>query len=263
MHTPILTLITDFGTRDGYVGAMKGSILTMAPNVAIHDITHGITPQQVWEGAWCLRRAAPRFPPGTVHLAVVDPGVGSSRSGIVIETTNYLLVGPDNGLLALAAQDDGIQRIVEIEDESGEAWQRSATFDGLSLFAPVAAQLLAGVPLEDIGPEAEDMVELPEPEPARQGHFLEGEVVLFDRFGNAMTNISTAHVEPYGIEHIYLADGAEVQYIGYYAELAGSTGLGAIFNSDGRLELALYGESAQRRFNLRVGQKIRVLLRPP
>jgi len=257
----ILTLTTDFGTADGYVGAMKGRVLSIAPGAVLCDVAHDIPPHEIAHGAWCLRRAAPQFPTGTVHVAVVDPGVGSNRAGIVIETEHMLLVGPDNGLLYLAAHDDGIRRIIEISEDAKE-WYKSTSFDGLTLFAPVGALLLAGMPLEDVGPDAEDVVEWPDTTVAGQGNVVEGRIVLFDRFGNAMTDIPSEVLRHRIVERVYLRNAQELRYCDHYAELAGDNRPGALINSDGRLELSLYGDSAQARLGLHTGDPVRVLLRP-
>jgi len=257
----LLTLTTDFGTVDGYSGAVKGRVLSIAPGVQVVDISHEITPQNIGQGAWCLRRAVPRFPPGTVHLAVVDPGVGSSRSGVVIETENYLLVGPDNGLLSLAAADDGIVRLIEISEDR-EEWYKSPSFDALTFFAPVAGHLLAGISLDEVGPEAEDLVEWPDPQVKVQGNVIEGAVTAFDRFGNAATNIPSWALDDREVEHIYLKAAIDVTYCDHYAQLAGGVHVGAIVNSDGRLELTRYSGSLQQAMNIQVGDPVRVLLRP-
>ena len=257
----ILTLTTDFGTADGYVGALKGRILSIAPEALLCDVSHEIPPQDIGRGAWCLRRAAPQFPPGTVHLAVVDPGVGSQRAGIVIETERHVFVGPDNGLLYLAARDDGIQRVIEINEDTQE-WYKSTSFDGLTLFAPVAALLLAGMPLEDVGPDAEDLVEWPDATARPQGNVVDGAIVLFDRFGNAITDIPGEALRGRKVERVYLRNTQELRYCQHYAQLAGDKRPGALVNSDGRLELTLYGDSAQAQLGLKPGDPVRVLLRP-
>ncbi|MCH8076753.1 MAG: SAM-dependent chlorinase/fluorinase [SAR324 cluster bacterium] len=256
----LLTLTTDYGTRDGYAGAIKGAVLSLAPSASIHDISHQIAPQAIWEGAWCLRRAVPRFPPGTTHLAVVDPGVGSGRSGVVIETERHLLIGPDNGVLTLAARDDGIRRVFEI-DEEGESWHRSNTFDGLTLFAPVAGMLLSGMALEEVGPEAEDLVELTEREAVLQDGAIEGSVMLFDRFGNAITDIPASLIEGRQVKGVSLKEFQDVRFCANYGDLAGSPVIGCLVNSDGLLELALFGASLQQRHNLEIGDPVRVQLK--
>lgn len=257
----ILTLTTDFGTADGYVGAIKGRILSIAPELVLCDITHDLPPQDIGRGAWCLRRAVPQFPPGTLHLAVVDPGVGSQRAGIVIETEHFLFVGPDNGLLHLAAKDDGIRRVIEISEDTQE-WYKSTSFDGLTLFAPVAALLSAGMPLEDVGPDAEELVEWPDVTARLQGNVVEGHVLLFDRFGNAVTDIPTEVLQGRAVDHVYLRHTEELRYCDHYAQLVGDNEAGALINSDGRLELTVYGGSARERLGLNPGDPVRVLLRP-
>jgi hypothetical protein len=256
----IITLTTDFGTADGYVGAMKGRILTINRGAAVVDISHEVLPQNILHGAWCLRRAAPRFPEGTVHVAVVDPGVGSWRSALVIETSHFYFIGPDNGVLSLAANDDGIVRVVEIADKS-RLWQKSASFDGLTLFAPVAAHLAAGMALDAVGTDAEDVVTLPEPQPVYAEGVVEGTVILFDRFGNAISNISRADLENRPIDRVFLHGGLEAKVCEHYAQLAGSGRVGAVWNSDGRLELSLYEQSLKDRLGLELGEPVRVILR--
>lgn len=257
----ILTLTTDFGTADGYVGALKGRILSIAPEAVLCDITHELAAQDIGRGAWCLRRAVPQFPPGTVHLAVVDPGVGSQRAGIVIETEHHLFVGPDNGLLHLAAKDDGIRRVIEISEDTQE-WYKSTSFDGLTLFAPVAALLLAGMPLEEVGPDAEELVEWPDATAQPQGNVVDGHVLLFDRFGNGITDIPAEALLGRNVEHVYLRHTRELRYCDHYAQLAGDDVAGALINSDGRLEVTVYAGSAQDRLDLSPGDPVRVLLRP-
>ena len=212
-------------------------------------------------GAWCLRRAALRFPEGTVHLAVVDPGVGSERSGVVVETERYLFVGPDNGLLSLAAQADGIRRVVEIS-EAGAHWKKSQSFDGLSLFAPVAALLADGHPLEEFGPEAEDLTELTEKMAHALGNVIEGEVILFDQFGNAITNITAAQLKGRRVKRIILRSEIMVQVCTHYSEMAGGKNIGGLVNSDNRLELSVFAGSAQKVQNIQTGDPVRVLLEP-
>lgn len=257
----ILTLTSDFGTADGYVGAIKGRVVSVVPQVTIHDITHDIPPQDIWRGAWALKRAAPNFPEGTVHLAVVDPGVGSARVGVVVETDRYVFVGPDNGLLTLAAQDDTIRRVIEIREDAKD-WNKSASFDGLSMFAPVAAMIMAGMSLDQVGEEAEDMVEFSLKPASKVGNLVEGEVVLFDRFGNAITNIPGDWLVGEPVERVVLKDTIMVRYSRFYSEVAGGDKMGAIINSDGFVELALFGESLQDSGLVHLGDPVRILIKP-
>jgi S-adenosylmethionine hydrolase len=257
---PCITLTTDFGTRDGYAGAMKGRLAVLAPGIPVVDISHDIPAQGILEGAWCLRRAAPRFPPGAVHIAVVDPEVGSWRSAILVVTERFLLVGPDNGLLSLAARDDGIRRVIEIRDPH-PLWSKSASFDGLTLFSPVAAFLAKGGSPDDVGDEADDLVSLPDPAVTRVGNALIGQILLIDRFGNAITSIHKMHVGSRTVERVLVQAGLDARLCGHYAELAGGSGPGALWNHDGFLELAVFGGSAAERHGLKVGDPVRALLK--
>ncbi|MDH5753095.1 MAG: SAM-dependent chlorinase/fluorinase, partial [Deltaproteobacteria bacterium] len=254
MKTPsgIITLTTDFGTRDGYAGALKGRILKISPAAVSVDITHDIPPQDIFRGALALRRAALQFPEGTVHLAVVDPGVGTSRAGVIIETTRYFFIGPDNGLLTLAAREDGIRQVVEIS-ESGPHWRKSSSFDGLTMFAPLAALIASGMDPTEAGDETDDLTEITESQPQIKGSEIRGQVVFFDHFGNAVSNIGAALLKKRKIQKIVLQRGKnsmDCLFCRHYAELAGSKKLGAMLNSDGLLELCVFGGSARKAHNL-------------
>ncbi len=194
MPTKVITLTTDFGMADGYVGMMKGVILGLAPAVQLVDLSHDIAPHDVWQGAYILARAAPYFPPRTVHLAVVDPGVGSQRRPLVVETSRAWYVGPDNGLFTHALQEPQARAW---ELNRPEYWLPtvSRTFHGRDIFAPVAAHLALGVPPSEMGYPISDPVLLPWPTPTSHadGH-IEGQVVHVDRFGNLITNIPAAWV---------------------------------------------------------------------
>src|SRR5579862_6470135 len=181
----IVTLLTDFGTADGYVGEMKGVLSALAPDVDLVDISHEISPQDIEGGRLALARYWQRFPPGTVHLAVVDPGVGGSRAALAVSAAGRLLVGPDNGLLspALLMPD---ARAVALPIPPGA----SATFHGRDVFAPAAARLATGTPIDELGARAGSPVIRRTPEPKRgQDGGLHGIVMTIDRFGNAITNL--------------------------------------------------------------------------
>ncbi|MEE8396960.1 MAG: SAM-dependent chlorinase/fluorinase [bacterium] len=259
---PLVTLTTDFGTADGYVGAIKGRLLSLAPPVRICDISHQVAPRDVVQGAWCLKRAAPRFPDGAIHLAVIDPGVGSARAGLVVVTERFLLVGPDNGVLSLAAREGGLRQIVTI-GENPPHWQKSASFDGLTLFAPVAARLAMGDAPEMLGQPAEAMEQLPQKNPRHAGDEILGEVLFFDRFGNAVTNITVEDLAGKSAGRVMLGAGEEAQWATHYAAMAKNPGCpAAIWNSDGHLELALFGGSLKNDRRIRAGERVAVSLRP-
>ena len=189
---PLITLTTDFGLSDPFVGIMKGVIATRAPQVPVVDVSHGIPPQAVVVGAFVLQQAAPYFPRGTVHVAVVDPGVGSERRALCIETNAGCFVGPDNGVLALAAEAAGIRRIVELTAERFFLSPRSSTFHGRDVFAPVAAALASGTPPGDFGAERGELVRVPMPVPVTDATGVHGEVLYVDHFGNLISNVPAA-----------------------------------------------------------------------
>jgi S-adenosylmethionine hydrolase len=181
----VLTLLTDFGTADGYVGEMKGVLASRAPGVPILDIAHDLAPQDVEAGRLTLARYWRRFPEGTVHLVVIDPGVGSARAAIAIESMGRRLVGPDNGVLSPALLIPGARAVrLDVPDAA------APTFHGRDVFAPAAAMLACGAPLEDVGEPFADPLVRRTPEPRRTGDgALDGEIMTIDRFGNCVTNL--------------------------------------------------------------------------
>ncbi|MBC7228701.1 MAG: SAM-dependent chlorinase/fluorinase [Thermoflexales bacterium] len=186
---PVITLLTDFGTEDEYVGVMKGVILSIAPGVPLVDLSHRIPPQDVRRAAFLLANAVPYFPPDTVHLAVVDPGVGTERRPLAVRTPTGTFVGPDNGLFSWVLAEVPEWTAVEIRELAYRLPRVSSTFHGRDIFAPAAAHLAAGVPLEGLGPRVEDPVVLPPPRLEIRAGVLEGEVLYADRFGNLVTSI--------------------------------------------------------------------------
>lgn len=186
---PIITLLTDFGKRDPYVAVMKGVILSLSPETNLVDLTHQIPPQDITTAAFFLSEAAPLFPPGTIHLAVVDPGVGTSRRGLAAKAGGHFWVGPDNGLFHLVFQLSGSVEAVSLENPRYFRESVSPTFHGRDIFAPVAAHLSLGAPLGALGPPITDPVALPWPEPAFTPEAVRGEIVYVDGFGNLVSNI--------------------------------------------------------------------------
>jgi S-adenosylmethionine hydrolase len=186
----IITLTTDFGLSDPFVGVMKGVILTIAPEATLVDLTHQIPPQDILAGALALESAVYYFPPGTIHLAVIDPGVGSDRRPIAIQTDSALFVGPDNGIFSLVLKERQIRRAVSLKNPRYRLPQVSATFHGRDIFAPAAAHLALGVDLSALGPPADSLVELEIQEPEATESELRGIVLAADHFGNLITSIT-------------------------------------------------------------------------
>lgn len=189
-----ITLLTDFGLQDGYVGVMKGVMLSIAPETRLIDISHEIHPQDVLEASLVLERAAPYFPAGTVHLAVVDPGVGTQRRPIAARLGGGFFVGPDNGLLTglveTAEREKAAVQVVHLNQPRYWLPQVSNVFHGRDIFAPVAAHIANGVELEAMGTPIHDEVRLQRPLPKfEHGRWL-GQVLIIDRFGNLSTNIT-------------------------------------------------------------------------
>ena len=196
MSPRLVTLVTDFGTADGYVGEMKGTILRLAPGTEVIDITHEIPPGDVAAGAYTLGRAWRTFPAGSVHVAVVDPGVGTARRAIAVTSGGHAFVGPDNGLLTEVLGTGFAAVTLPIPADA------APTFHGRDVFAPAAAALVRGEPLASAGEALREPVRLPRPKLEQRGGRLIGTVVHVDRFGNLVTNIPGAKVRPGSVARV-------------------------------------------------------------
>lgn len=235
-----ITLCTDFGTRDSYVAQLKGVLLQQGPaDVRLVDLSHEIGPHDVREGAFFLRCAVPRFAAGTIHLAVVDPGVGSARRALVAEARGQYLVGPDNGLFGFLL--DAGARVHAIASVAS-ATTVSATFHGRDVFAPVAARLARGEPLAAFGPAIADPVRLAWPQAMVAATGARGEVVHVDRYGNLISNLERSAL-PSGRLRVSLAGRAVGRLRDHYAQV-GEGGLLALIGSEGLLEVAVRNGSA-------------------
>lgn len=256
---PIITLLTDFGSVDPFAGIMKGVILGIAPHALLVDLTHCVPPQEVVPGALLLRSAVPYFPDGTIHVAVVDPGVGSSRRSLVIETARGLLIGPDNGLLSLAAASLGRGCARAIENRELMRPEVSSTFHGRDVFAPVAAHLACGLSPESVGPAVESIVELDLPLPQRDATEIRGAVIHVDVFGNLITNISADALSAFPANGLCVSLG-QVLFTGVssaYADVPAGAPL-AIVGSWGMLEIAIRNGNAARTLGVGVGAPLTV-----
>ena len=264
----IITLTTDFGTSDTYVGIMKGVILSINPKAQIVDLTHAIPPQDIYEAAFSIYAAHSYFPKGTIHIIVVDPGVGSDRQAIVSRTDNAFFVCPDNGVLSYLLQNvenEGGQSIdsVAIQNSLYYLPEVSNTFHGRDVFAPVAAHLSLGVSLEDIGPPVQTLVQLPIQVPELTDGVLTGQIVKIDRFGNAITNISKTAIARLkststgGMSTYEIRVGSVRlhRFNRAYAE----SGVGkplAIIGSSGLLEIAINGGNAKEGLGIKWGDPV-------
>lgn len=259
MPPPLITLTTDFGLRDPFVGIMKGVALSICPTARLVDITHDVAPQDVQGGALALEAAVPFFPGGTVHLAVVDPGVGTPRRALAIRAGGHYLVGPDNGIFTFALEAPG-WTAVSVTAPEYRLPEVSQTFHGRDVFAPAAAYLAAGVPLERLGPVVTDPVRRPLPGCRLDGGTLVGEVLDADRFGNLVTSIPAGWLQrlPGAGSLAVEVDGRPVGgLVGAYAE-GGAGAPAVIVGSTGRLEIFVKAGSARAALGAERGAPVRV-----
>jgi S-adenosylmethionine hydrolase len=191
----LITLLTDFGERDAFVGSMKGVILNVNPQARLVDVSHRVRPHDVEEGAFLLRSCYHYFPEGTVHVAVVDPGVGTSRRPLLVSTARYFFLAPDNGLLSFIYENERSVEVRRIENRQYRLDSEGATFDGRDLFAPAAAWLTRGLAAGTFGRLVSDYVRLPVEEPGWRGSRFVGRIIHVDHFGNLISNLTAAHVQ--------------------------------------------------------------------
>lgn len=249
---PAITLTTDFGSADYFVGSVKGVLLQQAPGVRLVDITHDVPPQELISAAFILKEISLHFPRGTVHLAVVDPGVGTDRRKIIAVEAGQFYVAPDNGILTYLLHREGCR--VYAVDETSLALKKSPTFAGRDHFAPMAALLAKGTPPEALGHEIKDPFLIEGLFPKVEGGRILGKVVYLDRFGNAITNVTEADLNASFSESRKIAlqiKGARLEGLKKnYAE--GKGGCNLVLNSSGHLEIFVPGGSARTLLGLRL-----------
>lgn len=259
---PIITITTDFGTKDGFVGTMKGVIWKIDPKLQIADISHEITPQNIMEGAIALWRAAPFFPAGTVHIAVVDPGVGTERRPMAAHIGEQYYVGPDNGLFTPIIEDArrAGQGMTFVALDKPQYWLAnvSRTFHGRDIFAPAAAHLASGTRLEDMGTPFNDPKLITMPKPRKTDFGYIAHVIVIDAFGNMTTDLPAPALA--GREVRVRVKGQEINELSasYGHKPVGS--LVALVDSEGALEVAVVNGSAAKTFNMRIGDEVEVFL---
>src|SRR5918994_7862978 len=249
----IVTLLTDFGNTDHYVAEIKGVLLTQAPGLTLVDITHSVSPGDVRSGAYILGRTWHRFPPGTIHMVVIDPGVGTDRAALALSAAGHSYVGPDNGVFTPVLQDTPVETVVLPTPETA-----SPTFHGRDLFAPAAAALASGAPLRTLGqPFAGMPARLAYTLPHYEGKTVVGEIVYIDRFGTLITNLNLELVPTYARLEVEDLDIGPLRRT--YADVA-TGGLLAYIGSAGAIEIAVRNGSAARRLGVGIGGGVRARL---
>ena len=260
MKYPIITLLTDFGTKDHYVASMKGTILNINPQCTLVDITHHVSPHDITEGAFILANAYSSFPKGTIHLSVIDPGVGSSRAPILLVATNYFFVGPDNGLFTLALKKERVKKGIVLNNPKYFLSHMSTTFHGRDLFAPVAAHLSMGVRPEAFGSILDSWVEIDFENPRIKGRALTGKILYIDAFGNLISNIDGQklfnHVR--GDSFVVRVGKRSIQGLKKAYWEGKKNEPMALIGSGGFLEVSVREGNAQKMLKVRKGNKIEI-----
>jgi len=248
----LIALLSDFGYSDGFVGAVKGVILSINPSAVIVDITHDVEPFNIFEGAFLLKSHYKFFPEGTIFWCVVDPGVGSERRPLIIKTEKYIFVGPENGIFDLVIRDLKEHFVAyEIKNRKYMLEQVSNTFHGRDIFAPVSAHLSLGVKPEEMGEEVEYSFSLPFKRAVKEVDHISGEIIYFDRYGNGITNIPCSNYSYGEIK------GEKVRVVPYFS--AGiSDRLNITCGSFGYMEVFIPKASAKERYGLKEGDKVKV-----
>lgn len=262
MPTKIITLTSDFGLKDPYVAEMKAVILSISPKTKIVDITHRIEKFNIRMGAYTLAAACPYFPKGSIHVAVIDPGVGTKRKAILMQTKNAYFIGPDNGVLALAAKGQGIKHIYRIENAKFMLPRISDTFHGRDIFAPTAAHLANGTPPSEFGPEIHRIVMPKYAKITKIKTTLMGEVIHIDGFGNIITNLREEDCELMGMKktvNLKLKDTRlKLKLCKAYSEVKAQQAL-VIIGSHNFLEISINQGNAAENLQIRVGDEVTLI----
>ncbi len=260
MKNSIITLLTDFGARDHYVASMKGVILGINPRCSLIDISHEVTPHDIQMGALILANAFSYFPKGTIHLSVVDPGVGSRRKPVLVVTPNYFFVGPDNGLFSLAAERERVRQVVVLTEKGYFLPKVSMTFHGRDIFAPVAAHLSLGVKPNAFGYETKSLEELEIRHPIIKDGKLSGAILHVDTFGNLVSNIDGKKLFQFirGRSFVIRAGRKIIRELkrGYWEGKSGEPI--ALIGSGGFLEISVREGNAQKMLKVKRGDTITI-----
>lgn len=250
----VIALLTDFGTKDYFVGALKGVILSINPNANIIDITHEIAPQNIASATFTLRVCYKNFPKQTIFVAVVDPGVGSDRKAILVETDDYFFIAPDNGLLSFVFNNEKNFKVHELTNKKFFAAKVSTTFHGRDVFAPVAAHLSNGVRPDEFGHRTTDYIRFDKPEPYFEPNgTIIGEIIHVDRFGNLITNLTSENLPN---EFVVRVNNTKIDKIRKYFAEAEKGELFVIFGSTDFLEIVAFKDLAADIIGAEIGQKV-------
>ncbi|MDP9132038.1 MAG: SAM-dependent chlorinase/fluorinase [Nitrospirota bacterium] len=261
LATPLITLLTDFGERDYFVASMKGVILNINPQARIVDLSHHVTAHDVTDAAYLLKSCYRYFPDGTIHVAVVDPGVGSQRRPLLVSSSRYFFIGPDNGVFTHVCQEESGVEVRQIENRQYRLDSDGATFDGRDLFAPAAAWLTKGQSIGSFGRLVPNYERLSIPEPAWDKHVMAGQIVYIDRFGNLISNLTAYHLkEVRGLtkrsDPYVRIGGHTIDGVGRsYAEGSPDQPQ-ALMNSNGYVEVFVKEGRAAERLNVSRGARI-------
>lgn len=262
----VITLLTDFGLQDGYSGVMKGVIWGIASDVQIADITHLIHPQNIIEGALALGRTAMFFPSGTIHVGVVDPGVGSKRRPIAARLGRQYFVGPDNGLCSVmmrqALEERGKVAFVHLDKPQFWLKEVSNVFHGRDIFSPAAAHLALGVPLDELGSRIDDPVVVSIPGPTRTIDGVRGEVIIVDHFGNLSTNLTRSEIDAISTPSVKIAGRTIHGLVGTFGDARPGELVAFIGEADD-LSIAVVEGSAAQALGVGVGEQVEVLRKLP
>ncbi|MEO8073428.1 MAG: SAM-dependent chlorinase/fluorinase [Acidobacteriota bacterium] len=249
----IIALLTDFGTQDYFVGAMKGTILSINKEAQIIDITHEISPQDIQSASFTLRTCYRDFPKKTIFTAVVDPGVGSDRRAILVEIANYYFIAPDNGLLSFIFNEDKTFRVFELTNKKYFKHPTSDTFHGRDIFAPVAAHLSKGVKPDEFGNELKDFMSVGEIKPRKvSANKVEAEIIHIDRFGNLISNLKKEDLPD---NFTVIINGKKISKMQQFFAESNKSELFMILGSAGFLEIVAFQDSAAKLLNIKLPQK--------
>ncbi len=259
----LITLTTDFGYKDPFVGIMKGVIYRINPQAQVVDLSHGMPAQNIMAAALVLRQATPYFPRGTIHVVVVDPGVGSTRLPLLVESEGNYFIGPDNGVLSLVVGERTPGPIIHLSNPAYQLQPTSATFHGRDIFAPAAAYLSRGVAPETFGETIKDFARLTWPAVIKTGTTIKGKIVYVDGFGNLSTNIGADDLKEL-TRHNPTITVRDLTIFGLSRNYAGveQDKYVALINSWGLLEIAIYKGNAQQRSGAIIGDQVQVTWAP-